>query len=932
MNVSQVKKYHEAVCISYASGNTESSYNPALLALMESFGVKASDKSGERGQAKGGNIDIKLWRADDEPAETNPFAGIEVKKVGGIDARAREQAKISARLFGNVILTDNCVWRFYRAGDDEMYTGVELLTRVGDKLELKKENVELFISLVQDFLLQDPALIRSSSKLAEYMAIHAKTIRSVILGILKDDGTGQPLVNDSQQKLPMFPDLYVLYCRIKSELRPYLDSRGFADMYAQTIVYGLFIARYNDSQSEKFDRLRAILRLQEESPLLNRFFNHITTTGKTHPTLDGVIVKLCRLYEICDLHGLLDGDAMGDSIVHFYENFLKYYDPDLRKSLGVFYTPHQVVRYLVDMVDKSLVEDFGIQGGLSNNETLQISVKSEEYQASAKKTSDIREVNVPRVVVLDPACGTGTFHAEIIKFIKKKYFGGSKEMFFKDYVESDGLHSRLIGFEIMMTSYVVAHLNVRRAVEEALGKAESVKTPKIYLTNTLAKAATELERGQQMSLMDFTAAISDEAYNADTWKVRRPIKVIIGNPPYLVDSTIPFDISNYKTETDGTTKLNERNSKMLGDDYVKFFCFAEKIINRNNEGILAFVTPHGYLSNTTFRGMRASLLRTFDKIFIIDLHGNSNLREVAPDGGEDENIFDIKQGIALFIGVKTTSSMSWAKVYHADLWGKRDGKFQQLQTSEIQLMEVDLDEKMAYLIPINKDGKDLYETGINIRELFPVNVFGAKTGNDSVAISSDREELNRRLDIVRLAVDEKAVLELFGKFTRDQTFEKIQNDILTNNGEIVPIDYRPFDKRWTHYSGKSGGWMDMPREKRVMGHLLQSPTSPIGKNIGMVFGRSAPTKNDFAMIFISTTIIDLGLTGTVDKGYVAPLYLHYETINGETWTPNLNNEIVAKLTQNLAVTPNPIEIFDYCYGVLNDPTYIENPHEQRSPQ
>ena len=156
MNISSVKKYYESVCVAFASGNTESSYNPAILALMESFGVKASDKSGERGQAKGGNIDIKLWRADDEPAETSPFAGIEVKKVGGIDARAREQAKTSASLFGNVILTDNCTWRFYRASDEDMYTGVELIARDGDKLVLKKDNAELFISLYKTFCFKTP--------------------------------------------------------------------------------------------------------------------------------------------------------------------------------------------------------------------------------------------------------------------------------------------------------------------------------------------------------------------------------------------------------------------------------------------------------------------------------------------------------------------------------------------------------------------------------------------------------------------------------------------------------------------------------------------------------------------------------------------------------------------------------------------------------
>jgi hypothetical protein len=177
--------------------------------------------------------------------------------VGGIDARAKTQAKKGASLFGYAILTDNQIWEFWRAGEDKMYGGVRLMELIDGKLTLKNENVELFISLVQDFLLQDPAQIRSSNKLAEYMAIHAKTIRSVIIGILKEDADGQPLVDERQKRLPLFPELQGLFVRIKADLRPFLHTRSFADMYAQTIVYGLFIARYNDANSETFKPIRS---------------------------------------------------------------------------------------------------------------------------------------------------------------------------------------------------------------------------------------------------------------------------------------------------------------------------------------------------------------------------------------------------------------------------------------------------------------------------------------------------------------------------------------------------------------------------------------------------------------------------------------------------------------------------------------------------
>ena len=929
MTEANIKKYHKAVCEAYANRNIESSYTPALLALLESFGIKARDMSGERGQAKGGNIDIKLWRADEEPGGTNPFGGVEVKKIGGIDGRAEEQAKLSARLFGNVILTDNCTWRFYRAGDEDLYTGIRIIDAEGKNpnaaLQLKKENIELFVSLVQDFCLQDPALIRSSNKLAEYMAIHARTIRSVILGVLKNDGAGQPLVDARQQGLPMFSDLYALFCRLKSELRPHLDSRGFADMYAQTIVYGLFVARYNDTASAKFDRLRALMRLQEESQLLNRFFNHITTSGKTHPTLDGVIGKLCRLYETCDLSALLDGDEAGDTIVHFYENFLAYYDPDLRKALGVFYTPQPVVEYLVHMVDKSLVEDFNVDGGLSNSDYAEIEVKSEEYQETAKKTSTSRKVKAPCVAVLDPACGTGAFHAEIIKFVKKKYFGGAKEMFFKDYIEGGGLLERLAGFEIMMTSYVVAHLNVRRAVAEALGAAPSAHLPsKIFLTNTLAKAAAALERGQQMSLNDFTSAISDEAYNADTWKARRPIKAIIGNPPYLAASTTPYeDVRAYFTEADGNEKLKERSSRSLLDDYVKFFRFAEQIIQRNNEGILAFVSNNGYLDNPTFRGMRASLLRTFDKIYIVDLHGSAMKKETAPDGGKDENIFDIMQGVSLFVGIKTTASKDWAKVYHADLWGARAEKFCKLSSRKVDFVEVLPEAKLAYFIPYEKNNE--YENGIALTELYPSYTIGVETQRDAMCVKKTRKEVEQTVfDMLHYGAE--SIREMY-KDSYDGSGWSLQNaidDVMQQSGKVATLSYRPFDDRWTYYSSKSNGFLGRPRYN-VMQHLFAASDTPIGKNIGLCFVRSDKSQEKWAMIFVTDTITERCYLTTQTSGgaYVAPLYLNAPNdIDGSEWTPNLSPEALSRLSANLPAAPGPVEIFDYCYGVLNDPSYV----------
>lgn len=914
--------YFNSVCEAYKLGNIESSYNEPIITLLTNLGCIARDMSGERSGQTGENIDIKLWHGDEDVTAIEPFAGIEVKKVKGIDARAQSQIKVEANRYGNAVLTDNLVWQFWRAGEDKMYAGVQLIELKDSSLVLKQENVELFLSLMEDFLSKAPTQIKSSNKLAEYMATHARTIRSIVIGILKDDGDGSPLIDERQKSLPMFPELYGLYSRIKSDLRPAMTSRDFADMYAQTIVYGLFIARYNDTTPDSFDRYEAIKYLQEESALLKQFFMHIAGSGKKHPTLEAVIDKLCTIYRMCDISELLSRVEHQDTIIHFYEAFLTYYDPELRKSLGVFYTPAQAVTYLVSMVDQLLVKDFGINGGLSNNEQISLTVPSEQYQVSKKKWADKKTISVPRVAILDPACGTGSFGAEIIKYIKNTYFSGAREAFYENYIQDkDGILSRLIGFEIMMTSYVVAHLKIRRTIDETLGHAAETQLPtNIYLTNTLAPPLSSLERNEQITLFDFSAAITDEAYHADTWKTRRPIKVIIGNPPYLAASTNPYDISAYKTETDGITDFGERKH-WLNDDYVKFFRFAEQIIDKNNEGILAYVSNNGYLDNPTFRGMRGSLLRSFDKIFIVNLHGSANKKETAPDGGKDENIFDIMQGVALFIGVKTTTSPTWAKVYYSELWGTRDVKLSCLAAGNLSFTELIMDQKMAYFVPFGDSDKEVYEKGISVAELFPTNVTGIITGNDKIAIASTRNELVHRMNMVRNATDYTTIVELWGKFTAGQTAEKIQNDVLSG-GTVTPISFRPFDNRWTYYSGNSCAWIFRPREKSTMGHLLAQPTSPIGANIGLVFCK---TSRNFFSPFVSSNIIAHRLFSAMcEITYIAPLYLRSQTaLDGEVWTANFSKEAFEKLTQYLSGEPEPIQVFDYVYGILHDPVYCE---------
>lgn len=898
----EVNKYYKA-------GNIESSFNKPVIDLIQAFGCSAHDFSGERSGITGENIDIKLWHINEDINTIPPFGAIEVKKVGGEDDRARKQIIIEAKKFGNVILTDNAVWKFYHADSEQMYNGFKLLIK-NDKneFELDESKIDLFIATIKDFILEKPGNIRSSNRLAYYMSEYAKTIKTIVYNILKADN-----------KKAMYDELFGLYSRIKEELLPDLEIREFSDMYAQTIVYGLFIARYNDKTMESFTRGEAIENLSKESHLLKQFFQHIATSDNLHPTLNDSIDKLCELYTLADLKELLNQYGKKDAIVHFYEDFLTYYDLEQKKSFGAYYTPVSVVRYIVNMVDEVLINEFNINNGLANNDTITIKVKCDPYTIGTgkrQKTLTEKEIDVPKVAILDPACGTGTFGAEIIKYIKDKYFSNGNEAFYKEWLESkNGLMQRLISFEIMMTSYVIAHLKIRRMLTETLGNQElDKKLPSnIFLTNTLAEPKSILERNEQISLFDFSGAITEEAENADQWKCRRPIQVIIGNPPYLAASKNSYDISAYKYETDGKTKLKERNPKWLNDDYVKFIRFSEQHIQNDGKGILAFITNNGYLDNPTFRGMRASLLRTFDSIYILNLHGNSIKQEVAPDGSKDENVFDIRVGVAIIIAIKKSTKDGWGKINYAELYGTRKNKFEKLESNDIKFEEIELDEKTALFIPQRDQKiKKEYDNGISIVDLFNTYSAGVVTGRDSLTIQKTKKEIEDVINDFSIKTPEeiKSKYDL-GKDT-DWTVNGAQSDIVNSEGNYQKIAYRLFDDRWTYYTGKQNGFYCRARNE-VMKHF----SIP---NIALCFTRTDKSPREYSMIFVSNKITESCFLTTQTAGIatIVPLYLINNKLERVT---NFNKDYFDKLTHNLRFRPSEQDIFDYCYGILFDKNY-----------
>ena len=901
-----VVKYANEVNKLYKLGNIESSFNKPVIDLLNAFNCFALDFSGGRKENAGENVDIKLWHTEEEIDKIEPFGAIEVKKVNGIDKRAQSQILTEAQKYGNVILTDNITWKFYHAENESMYNGFRLMKLENGEFVLDESKIELFITSLKDFVLAKPTNIKSSNKLAYYMAQYAQTIKVTVFNILQA----------GSQKI-MFNELFALYSRLKKELLPELSLEEFSDMYAQTIVYGLFIARYNDLTPETFTRGEAIENLSKESHLLKQFFQHITTSSNLHPTLNENIENLCKLFSITDLKDLLDQYEKKDAIVHFYEDFLTFYDIEKKRKFGAYYTPVEVVDYMVKKVDEILVNDFSIKGGLANNDTIKIKVKCDEYVVGKTRKTE-KDIDVPRVAILDPACGTGTFGAEIIKYIKDKYFSGSNEIFYKDWMQKEnGLMSRLICFEIMMTSYVIAHLKIRRTILDTL-KGQNIDknlTSNIFLTNTLSEPKSVVERNNQFSMFDFSGAITDEAENADKWKARRPIQVIIGNPPYLAASTNPYDISAYKFETDGKTKLNEKNPKWLNDDYVKFIRFAEQHIQYDGKGVLAFITNNGYLDNPTFRGMRASLLRTFDKIYILNLHGNTRKKESTPSGSKDENVFNIMVGTAIIFGIKTTQNNNWAKVYYADLYGTRENKLKLLENGQINYSEIVIDKKYANFVP----QKDLsvkceYDNGVDLTKLFNLYSAGVVTGRDNLTICESKKEIedivkdfqNRDFDYIKNKYNT-------GRDT-DWTVGGAIKDVQESKGYYTQIAYRIFDNRWTYYTGKQNGFYCRPRSE-VMNNLIHVQRD----NPALIITRNDFSSREFSNIFVSKNIVDAHITAAPTISTVIPLYVGLDGEFGSM--SNINFQSYTELIQNLSTRPKPQEIFDYCYGVLFDTNY-----------
>jgi len=663
----------------------------------------------------GASIDFLVRRGQ------RTIGSIEAKDVGKSldEAQDSEQLRRYRQRFPNLILTDFLEFRWFLDGRERATARLGRALDSG-RIEPASGGAEAVLAVLGDFLAQEPLEIARPKALAERLARLTQELRDlIVLALEGGKHTGQ--IRDQFEAF-------------RETLIHDLSAHDFADMYAQTVTYGLFAARAQNPGQTGFSRQKAVFDLPKTNPFLRKLFGEIAGPELDEP-IAWLVDELAETVAHADFSEILKDfgrrTRQEDPVVHFYETFLAAYDPALREMRGVYYTPEPVVSYIVRSVDHLLKTRFDKAWGLADD----------------------------KVYILDPACGTGTFLYFVIRQIRDELARQGQAGTFDSYV-SKRLLPRLFGFELLMAPYAVAHMKLGIELKDLGYAFNTDERLGVYLTNTLEEAVKQSE-------LVWAKWISDEANAAAEVKNTKPIMVVLGNPPYSghsanaswqviekggkrkrVQTWIGSLLAQYYYVDD--SPLEERNPKWLQDDYVKFIRFGQWRIERNGEGVLAFITNNGYLDNPTFRGMRQSLMKSFDEIHVLNLHGSSKKKETAPDGSKDENVFDIQQGVCIAIFLKDGSRKGQpAKVFYADLGGSREAKHEYLFEKEVaNTLWEQLTPQTPYhlYVPQHTTGQAEYMEAWKITEVFPKCNVGVVTGRDNLVLDIKAQNLKARVE------------------------------------------------------------------------------------------------------------------------------------------------------------------------------------------
>ena len=918
----EITQYISDINEIYKVGNaTEHSYRSALKTLWEEMIVRAKNF-----------LPLQDMTITNEPKRIDcgapdyiviqneiPVGYIEAKNIDtDLNHKThKEQFDRYKHSLDNLIITDYLTFQLFVNGD--FITSVTIAKTGKNGITGDKTQFDAFATLIDSFIGYEGQPVKTSLQLSKIMAAKARLLSKTIENVLDEEtNTFKMECNDDSSLLGQLK-------AFKDVMQHDMSHKQFADVYAQTIAYGMFAAKFNDKSNTTFNRNKAAQLIPQSNPFLRNLFQ-VTVGFDVDKRICWVVDDLANLFNYVNIDDIskefdkIDNDAM----IHFYETFLAEYDPTLRKSRGVWYTPQPVVKFIVQAVDGILKKEFGINKGLANNEKIPVVQKNELNKDVSREYH--------RVQILDPATGTGTFLSEVVQHI---FRSNKEEKGMWDSFVSKDLIPRINGFEILMASYAMAHLKLDLLLQKTGYIPTKEDRLRIYLTNSL-------EEPRAGSGAQFAQWLSNEANEASRIKRDLPIMVVLGNPPYSgesqnksnnkkVRSWIERLLDDYKkepineNETIGR-KLKEKNAKWINDDYVKFIRFGQYFIEKNEAGVLAFVTNHSFLDNPTFRGMRWNLLKTFDKIYILDLHGNAKKKEIAPDGDKDENVFDIQQGVSINIFVKKNNDKNFAQVFHYDLYGKRIDKYNFLLNNTLETVpwtELDLSEPQFFFVNKDFSQKEEYEKGFSIADLFSEYGVGITTAHDEFVID-EKDVLKIRFEKFKSA--QPIPDELHTKFNvKKKEGWNIHDGWLNIQKSsnlydyIKPISYRPFDNRYIFYEDKLV-WRCV---RKIMRHFIN------GNNVGLMLCRQQKT-NGFYHCLVHNNIVESSFVSnkTSEIGYSFPLYLHPEIKNQTSpdyglGKPNLNPELVKVFAEKIGVQFTPLTLFDYIYAVLHSPTYRE---------
>lgn len=851
---------------------------------------------------------------------------IETKNLNDKDLKGekenlhKEQFDRYKSALNTIVFTDYLTFHLYENG--ELTSSATIGNVINQSIMPIEDEKELstFIKIIQVLGNSTPQKITQAGKLAEIMAAKAKLIATIIGNAMLENRTDED--KNLHDKLSAFQKILVHD----------MNEKQFADFYAQTIVYGMFIARINDRTPNTFSRLEAAELIPSFNPFLKKIFKNIAL-AELHSCIAWIVDDLAEIFRVTDMGKVLKnyGKETGrkDPIIHFYEEFLEAYNPKIREEFGVWYTPIQVVRFIVGAVNDILINEFDIENGLANNSKVEIEDSKGEYK------------QIHRIQVLDPATGTGTFLAEVCNVIHS-YYKGQEGLWPEDVIKH--LIPRINGFEYLMAPYTMAHLKLATALQLDTNKGNLPERLNIYLTNSL-------EEEQPETKLDFGTFVSDEANAANALKRETPVMVVMGNPPYNEKSAnkgkwIMDLMDDYKQEP-GKSKiavkrnkrtkeitfkntLMERNPKGINNDYCKFIRLGQHFVNRTQEGVLAYITANTFLDTRLFRGMRYDLLKTFDKIYIINLHGSTMRNESTPEL-RDQCIFDIMQGVSItiFIKKKEGNNASLAKVLYKDLYGSRKLKLDFLsenQLDTVDFQELTITEPLYIFRPYDKNLQDKYENGFKIDKLMPNFVQGFTTDKDHIAIQYKEDEINKiAADLKNLALTDSELREKYNiKDNRDWSLVKARERIRSKKNwkdYIVKVQYRPFDVRWTLYDKILVTYTRPLIEQHIIRH----------QNIVLGIGKSGNVMGDSEWTLVSISDIAMEKNSIPRGGiYLFPLYKYEDALCITNFAPDIIKEVESRTqlimqdNQETGRSENgflPIDLIDYIYAVLNSPSY-----------